>query len=120
MTVRFLFDECFSPKLAAGLKRREPSLDVAFVGKDGVLPKETPDPEILRWIEENEYHLVTNNRHTMPIHLVEHLANGRHIPGAFQVPADWSYIEIYSELLLIAGASFPGEYADQIVHLPAN
>jgi hypothetical protein len=120
MTVRYLFDECFSPKMASGLRRRDPSLEVAYVGKDGVLPKETPDSDVLIWIEENEYHLVTNNRHSIPGHLVEHLTSGRHIPGAFQVPVDWSYDQIYTELLLIAGASFPGEYADRLVHFPVK
>lgn len=120
MTVRYLFDECFSPEVAEGLRRRDLSLEIEYVGKDGVLPKKTPDPLILIWLEENEYYLVTNNRRTMPQHLVDHLASGRHILGAFQVPRDWSLGQIYSELELIAGASFPGEYADRIVHLPLN
>jgi len=118
MTVRYLFDECFSPEVAEGLRMWNPSLEVEYVGKNGALPKQTPDPLILNWLEENDFYLVTNNRQTMPQHLADHLAGGRHIFGAFQVPREWSLSQIYAELELIAGASFPSEYADRIVYLP--
>ncbi len=49
----------------------------------GVPPRGTLDPEILVWCEQNGTILVTNNRASMPVHLHDHLAEGRHIPGIF-------------------------------------
>ena len=120
MTFRYVFDECLSPDLAHALQLREPTLDVAFVGKGGVLPKQTQDPEIILWCEVHDYILITINRQTMPGHLADHLAAGRHIPGVFQVPDGWSAESLFDELLLIAGAGFAGEYADQIRYLPIS
>jgi hypothetical protein len=120
MILRYLFDECFSSKLAAELQRREPTLEVEFVGKGGILPKGTLDPVVLIWCEENDYVLVTNNRQTMPQHLIDHLAAGRHIPGAFQVPYEWSVDEMFAELILVAGTAIPGECADHIRYLPIS
>nr|WP_293128835.1 DUF5615 family PIN-like protein [Microcoleus sp. bin38.metabat.b11b12b14.051] len=43
----------------------------------------TLDPEILKWCEEYNFILVTNNRKSMPVHLTDHLAERRHIPIRF-------------------------------------
>jgi hypothetical protein len=120
MILRYLFDECFPPRLASELRRREPELEVEYVGKGGILPKGTLDPEVLIWCEDNDYVLVTNNRNTIPQHLADHLAAGRHIPGAFQVPYEWSVEEMFAELILIAGTALPGEYVDHIRYLPIS
>jgi hypothetical protein len=120
MTIRYLFDECFSPGLAAAFRAREPFLEIEFIGKSGVLPKGTLDSDVLVWCEENDHLLVTNNRSTMPRHLIDHLQAGRHIPGIFQVPEDSGWAELFDELTLIAGAAMPGEYVDQIRYLPLS
>jgi hypothetical protein len=120
MMLRYLFDECFSTDLAEELRRREPALQVDYVGKGGVLPKRTHDSDILIWCEENGRVLVTNNRTTMPQHLADHLAAGRHVPGVFQVPYEWTAEEMFAELILIAGTAISGEYADHIRYLPIS
>ena len=120
MTIRYLFDECLSPELAIELRLHEPMLEVEFVGAGGVLPKQTPDPAIILWCEEHDFILITNNRRTMPSHLSDHLARSCHVPGIFQVPREWPTEQLFGELLLIAGASFSGEYADQVRYLPVS
>src|SRR4051812_24721531 len=120
MILRYLFDECFSTALATELRRRVPSLEVEYVGKGGILPKSTSDPDVLIWCEDHDFILVTNNRRTIPQHLADHLAAGRHIPGVFQVPYEWSVDEMFAELILIAGTALPGEYADHIRYLPIS
>jgi hypothetical protein len=62
--------------------------------------------------------LVTNNRRTMPRHLADHLAAGRHVPGIVMLDDDLGIGGNFDELLLIAGASLPDEFRDQIIYLP--
>ena len=82
MTIRrYLIDENTTPALADQLRRRWPSLEVAHVGDEKAPPKGTLDPDILHWIEEQGFTLVTRNRKSMPDHLSQHLAEGNHIPG---------------------------------------
>ena len=76
------------------------------------------DPEILIWCEKNQYVLVTNNRRSMPIHLKEHIAQNRHIPGIFILNPNLSVGDNLNELILIAQGSFADDYLDQIIYLP--
>ncbi|NEP45954.1 MAG: hypothetical protein F6K35_44830 [Okeania sp. SIO2H7] len=95
-----------------------PALVVKAVGEPGYSPKRTPDPEILCWCEENNFLLVTNNRTSMPVHLADHIANGRHVPGIFILNSNLSIGDNLEELILIAECSFEGEYQDEIKFLP--
>jgi len=80
--------------------------------------KGTPDPDILRWCEENGFILITNNRKTMPVHLADHLAAGRHVPGIFILKEDMSMGQIIDELILIAEAALEDDYQDRISFMP--
>jgi hypothetical protein len=114
----FLIDENLSPDIAARLRQREPMISVAAIGQLGMPVKGTPDPQVLAWIEENEFLLVTNNRTSMPAHLEAHLAQGRHIPGILIAPYPAYIGPLVEDLLLVWGASLPDEYHDQITYLP--
>lgn len=114
----FLLDEHIPRAVARGMERREPAVRVHVLGQSPAPSISTSDPDLLRWIEEQGCLLVTNNRSTMPIHLREHLAAGRHIPGILIVPRRSTLGMVIEELLLIWGASLPDEYRDLIVHLP--
>jgi hypothetical protein len=52
---------------------------------------------------------------SMPGHLRDHLAEGRHIPGIFVPAAPLLFGELLDELQLIWVVSLPGEFQDQIV-----
>ncbi|HAA29933.1 MAG TPA: hypothetical protein DCE56_22380, partial [Cyanobacteria bacterium UBA8553] len=62
--------------------------------------------------------LVTNNRKSMPVHLTDHIAQGRQVPGIFILNPNLSIGRNLGELILIAEGSFDDEYQNQIVHLP--
>lgn len=51
MKIRFLLDECESPRLKTALLRFNPAIDVLRVGDPGAPHLETLDPEILRYLE---------------------------------------------------------------------
>lgn len=117
MSIAYLFDENVDAALIVGLRRFDPEVSVLAVGEVTAPPRGTLDPEILLWCEEWGRILVTNNRHSMPVHLRDHLAAGRHIPGIFLLNAMMSYGETIEVLQLNAHVSEPGEHRDQIKHL---
>ncbi|MBO1348556.1 MAG: DUF5615 family PIN-like protein [Hormoscilla sp. GUM202] len=118
MALKYLMDENVNPLYPSQLRRRAPELVVRAVGEPKVPPRGTLDPEILLWCEEYDFILVTNNRKSMPVHLRDHIAQGRHVPGIFILNSDLSIGRNLEELSVIAKASFAGEYQDQIVYLP--
>ncbi len=118
MTLKYLLDENVAPLYQVQLRRQKPDLVVWVVGEPSTPPKSTLDPEILYWCEEHKFLLVTNNRTSMPAHLADHIAQGRHVPGIFILNDKLTIGQTINELILIAEASFDDEYQDQIIHLP--
>src|SRR5262245_2253020 len=118
MSVRYLLDENVDPVYCVQLNRQKPELTVWAVGDPGAPKKSTLDPEILRWCEDHKFVLVTNNRASMPLHLADHLAEGRHVPGIFILNSGMGIGETIDELILVAMASFKDEFQDRITYLP--
>jgi hypothetical protein len=116
--IGFLLDEHIPPAIRTQLLKHNPTIRVHRIG-DGIAPPlGTLDPDLLLWIEANDCWLVTFNHASMPGHLTDHLAQGRHIPGILKLGMQMAHGAIIEELLLIAGASLPDEYKDQLVYLP--
>jgi hypothetical protein len=118
VALKYLLDENVDRAYQIQLLHQEPELVVLMVGDPGNPPKSTPDPDILCWCEVNGCVLVTNNRASMPGHLVDHLAQNRHVPGIFILNPDLGIGGNLEELILAALASEEDEYQDQIVYLP--
>lgn len=118
--IRYLLDENVDLVFRIALLQQEPSMIVWKIGDPGVPPKGTKDPKILDWCEENTFILVTNNRKSMPDHLTEHIAQGRHVPGILELNANMSIGETIEELVLVWGASELSEYQDLIIYLPIS
>jgi hypothetical protein len=116
--VRYLLDEHIDPVLRREVLRAAPDLEVWIVGDPGAPARGTLDPDILIWCEANRFCLVTYNRRSMPRHLADHLALGRHVPGIFVVNPTLAIGQIIDELVLIAGASVEDEFRDLILYLP--
>lgn len=109
MSLKYLLDENVDLVYQTQLLRRETSLVVWAVGDPGVPPRGTLDPEILYWCEEHCFILVTNNRKSMPVHLADHIAEGRHVPGIIILGSKLSIGQNLDDLILIAEASFDDE-----------
>jgi hypothetical protein len=114
---RFLLDENTEPAITSGLRRRDPALAIWRVGEPVALPLGTLDPDILRWCEEHDCVLVTNNRHSMPGHLRDHVQEGRHIPGIFTINVQMGVGLVIDPLILASQIVDPEECRDQIKHL---
>ena len=116
--IKYLLDENINPLYLDQLRRRRPDLSFRAVGEINTPAKGTLDPDILLWCEEHDYILVTNNRRSMPVHLLDHLAGNHHCPGIFILGSNQGIGETIDELILIADVSLDNEYQDQIIHLP--
>jgi hypothetical protein len=118
MPIKYLMDENVAPIYQQQFRRKEPDLVVWAIGDPHTPPKGTLDPEILLWCEKYDFILVTNNRTSMPVHLQDHLEQGHHIPGIFQLNPNLTIGETIEELVLAALVYIEGEYADIISYLP--
>lgn len=114
MRPRFLLDEHLDRTIQAQLRE----IHIRLIGDKGVPPRGTPDPDILTWIEHNTCILVTNNRTTMPRHLIEHLQAGGHVPGILCFPQRTSIGTYIKELRRIWNSFTPEHYRDIIQYLP--
>jgi hypothetical protein len=100
------------------IRQSDPQLHLWNVGDVGTPPFQSSDPLILEWCEANDAYLLTNNRKSMPRHLADHIASGRHVPGISIVDPLEALDRVVLDLSLIGGASLPEEYQDQIRYLP--
>lgn len=111
-------DEHVSPLYVNQIRRLNPDIVVRAVGQMDAPAKGTLDPEILRWCEQKQFILVTNNRKSMPPHLRDHLAEGRHIPGIITLSKSMSIGSMIDELIFLAIAAEDDEFQDSVRHLP--
>jgi Domain of unknown function (DUF5615) len=121
--LRFLIDECVSEHVAEAIRdwnAQNPLQTIQFlsVGDPPDLPKGSADPNILLWAEANNYLVLTVDYRTMPVHLADHLAAGRHIAGILSVrPATWTHA-VVEDLVMIAVAGAADDYYDTIQYIP--
>jgi hypothetical protein len=120
MKPRFLLDEHINRAIQRQLRRRNPDLEVLAIGDLGTPPTGISDPDLLNWVEENGYILVTENRSTMPMHLFNHFNSGRHVPGIFWVRPGVGIGRIIEELYLIWVTSTAEEYRDCSLFIPLD
>jgi hypothetical protein len=118
MIAGYLLDEHLPGWWRREIMVRAPDLHVWRIGDPDAPPLESPDGLLLEWCELQDALLLTNNRRSMPRHLREHLAAGRHVPGILTVEPDMQIDELAEGLLLIRGAALVNEFQDQIRYFP--
>lgn len=116
MTVRYLADENFDHKTLAGLKRRDPDLDIVAVQDVGL--QGTDDPGVLEWAAREGRIVVTHDVSTMLDFAYERVTAGLAMPGVFEIPDAVPRSVIIEELILVAGASDGEEWQDSVHYLP--
>jgi hypothetical protein len=118
MKVRFLLDENLPPRLKMALLRLNPAIDILCVGEPDAPPYGTLDPEVLRYVEGYQRLLVTDNRRSMPEHLEEHWAEGRHIWGLFWVRPKVPIGQLAQHLFLVWETTEAEEWIDSLDWIP--
>jgi hypothetical protein len=118
MPIRFLLDEHIDHAVRQALLRHEPDMVIKVIGGKDAPPRGSPDPDILLWLEQEGYLLITNNRATMPVHLTNHLETGRHLPGILVLRPSITLGQLVIELLEIWRDNRPERFFDLLVYLP--
>jgi hypothetical protein len=123
MSLAFVFDEHLRGPLWQAVLRHNLSgaeflLDAVRVGDFPDLPLSANDRTILMWAEREARLLVTEDRHTMLVHLRDHLAEGHHSSGVLIPRAGERMQTLIESLVLIAHAGEPAEFADTIIYFP--
>jgi len=122
MALRYVLDEQLRGPLWRAIQRHNSSgvypLDVVRVGDAADLPLGTGDPALLLWTEREQRILVTHDLDTMPTHLADHLAAGRHSPGVFTIRSHSTLPQILIFLRDAAYASEPAEWQDRVQFIP--
>src|SRR5947207_10914 len=93
-------------------------IDTHRVGDPLDLPLGSLDPDILIWVEREGRVLLTEDVSSMPGHLANHLAAGRHSPGIFLLRSGIALPDMVAELVLHAYAGDPAVYRDQAQFFP--
>lgn len=116
--MKFLLDENLPALYRTQLNRLVPDLTVWMIGDPGAPERGTKDPDILDWCSQYGFLLVTNNRASMPVHLADHLAEGKHTPGILVFRRKTTIRAIIEDLVLVAAIANNDEFSNQIVHIP--
>ncbi|GAB4451568.1 MAG: hypothetical protein Fur0044_46910 [Anaerolineae bacterium] len=116
--LRFLLDEHVPHAIQDQLLRLSPNMDILIVGQPGAPAKGTSDPDLLQWIEQTGFTLVTNNRRTMPAHLQAHFAAGRHTSGILLLRRGALLGQVIESLFLLWEIAAADEFQDQTIFIP--
>lgn len=116
MTVRFLADENFNHRIVLGLRRRDDAIDIALVQDVGL--RTVDDPALLEWAAEAGRILLTHDVATIPDYAHERVAAGLPMPGVLVARSTLEIASAIEDLLLVAGASNPDEWANVVRYLP--
>lgn len=116
--IRFLFDEDTDPILIDALLRRAPDVDTLRTGEEGAPPWGTLDPEVLLLAESQERMLVSNDKQTMPKHLADHFAAGRHTHGVALLRQGFALSALVEDLLILWSATEAEDWIDGTIYLP--
>ena len=114
--IRLLADENFHGDVLRGLLRVEPRLDIVRV-QDTPLYRAT-DPVVLEWAATEDRILLTHDVQTLTKHAYERIRAGLPMPGVIEVRDDVPTGQAIEEILIVLGASQPGELANRITYIP--
>jgi len=116
--LRLLLDEHLSHAIQSQLLRLDAQIEILVMGQSFAPAIGVADPDILLWLEQTGYVLVTNNRRTMPDHLRAHYDAGHRIPGIFLLKRHARIGQVIEQLYLLWVASEDEEYMDRLLYLP--
>ena len=120
--LRVILDEHLRGPLSLAIQRHNLlgglPLDAVCVGDLPDVPLGSDDPHLLAWAEGQGRILVTQDKHTMPTYLGNHLKTGHLSPGVLMLRACFTVRELVECLELGTYVGEPAEYANAITHVP--
>jgi hypothetical protein len=114
----FLVDEDTHSGLGAALRQVQPTIDVIKVGDPGAPALHTLDPDLLVAAEGLQRILVTRDKSTMPGHLIDHFAAGRHTAGVIMLRQGATWPTLVQELVHQWATTEAADWVDRTIYLP--
>jgi hypothetical protein len=114
--LRLIADENFNGLIVQALLQRQPDLDLARVQDVGLGGAD--DPTILEWAAQQGRVLLTHDAKTITKYAYERVSAGKPMPGVFELVRSLTIGRAVDEILLLALASFEGEWEGQVRYLP--
>ncbi len=114
--LRIAVDENFHGDVVRGLLRQRPELDLMRVQDVGLSGAD--DRAVLDWAAREGRVLFTHDVATMTRFAYERIADGKAMPGVFEVGRAVSVRAAIEDILLIAECSLEGEWEGQVHYLP--
>ncbi|MBP1466272.1 DUF5615 family PIN-like protein [Candidatus Chloroploca sp. M-50] len=118
MKIRYLLDENLSPRVKLTILRHYPELDVLRVGDEDAPALGTLDPDMLDWLDVYQRVLVTDNRKSIPGHIADHFAAGKHHWGIFLVRKRTSLLLLAEALYVYWSTTEATQWRDVTEWLP--
>ena len=119
--IRFVLDEhipgALWPAIIQHNSQGHHLIDAVRVGDPLDLPIGSPDPDNLIWAEANGRLLISFDKRSLPGHLANHLAAGRHCPGII-ILRSRTIPDAVFDLAVIAHGSRPDEWFDMLRFFP--
>jgi hypothetical protein len=116
--LRFLVDQDTPPALAAALRKAAPGIDVIQVGDPGAPPLGTKDPDLLIAAEVLGRALISRDKRTMPGHLTDHYAAGRHTAGVMLLRNNFTLARHVQEIVNHWATTTADDWVDRTVYIP--
>lgn len=113
---RLLADTNFNRKIVRGLRRRDPTADIA-IAQDVGLDAE-PDSVVLQWAAKDGRIVLTHDYKTFPPEVYARVTAGQPMPGVFIVDGGLPVGRAIHDLLIVLGASDEHEWDNQTLYLP--
>ena len=96
--MRLLFGENFNQRIVRGLKLELPNLEFEIAQNCGLKGKS--DPQVLEWVSENGFVLVTHDLKTVPKFAYERVAANKILLGVIAVSDDLPIGQTIDELAI--------------------
>src|SRR2546426_247493 len=114
--LRLAVDEDFDNDIIRGLLHQEPELDIWRMQDAGLAGAK--DPAVLEWAAREGRVLLTHDVNTMTKFAYERIRAQQPTPGVIVVRRYIPLGVAIGDLLLLLGASHPGEWEGQVRYLP--
>jgi hypothetical protein len=114
--LRLAADENLNNNILRGLKRRKPDVDIVRVQDVGLSGAD--DRIVLEWAAGEGRVLVSHDVSTLSRYAYDRIAEGKRMPGVFEVGAGLAIGQAIEDLVLLVECSTEGEWEGQVRYLP--
>ena len=114
--LKLLVDEHVPRSIVLGLRSREPALDILEVKAVGL--RRAADDALLEWAAQEGRVFVTYDVNTAIDAAYDRVRAGKPMPGVFAVTKFTPVGVAIEHLLILAVASNPGEWENQVAYVP--